>query len=627
MSKIVVFSPSAGIAKHSYPEAWISNLVKGPGDSLTHIGCNTMLKRHCLTHSAFGLNELSSSSEREKVCAVCIRTRQDLSSAFDESRLLDEFAEQGDAERVDAVIRDFIKEGNRAQDIEWEGLPIGRIASYEFILHYKISDMDKILPEKLEIYANTYLRNALLVYLAGDRLLKSLRPDLIVMSNTGYSIHNVIRELGKRMGIRTLCLHGGPNRERAYDSMYVSWNEITGMDLDPRKYFVENQGKIGLDYRQYQNPLTHLRGVWNASTVWTYSEAKSNRLPERYQKLKYDGRKIIMASLSSLDESYAMDFAFARGMFSASEKLNCFENQIVWMQALLRHFAKRSDRILIIRLHPRDFPNRRESVLSDAARKWTELFQDLPQNVILNHPEEKISIYDLFSLIDLHLVANSSTGLESSIVGIPTLSFVGRAQCYIARQVPKTQDEYFAAMDNALPSEFQPDFSGIRRACDWLLYLNTRTVLNFDSRDFWNPRETFVNRARRKWRHLRSRSLFGSYSSYQRQTTISKEQRLLCRKIMEEGKELYQLSGEVLSRPPSTENEEHYLKYLQGVFAAYFSLDLPTQRLGPGTIQFTYTDDGTFSAIKEGDAIRAIIPRRDHAAYSLAKAIQKVEMP
>ena len=83
-----------------------------------------------------------------------------------------------------------------------------------------------------------------------------------------------------------------------------------------------------------------------------------------------------------------------------------------WIRALVRYVARREDLCLIIRVHPREFPNKREMVLSEHAKMLQVALSELPDNVKVNWPTDKVSLYDLANITDAFANAWSSAGKE-----------------------------------------------------------------------------------------------------------------------------------------------------------------------------------------------------------------------
>jgi hypothetical protein len=72
-------------------------------------------------------------------------------------------------------------------------------------------------------------------------------------------------------------------------------------------------------------------------------------------------------------------------------------------------------------VHPRQVPNKREKVKSEHVKKLMKVLKNLPSNIQVNLPTDNFSIYEIFLISDLVLNQNSSSGLEASVFGIPTL--------------------------------------------------------------------------------------------------------------------------------------------------------------------------------------------------------------
>lgn len=132
-------------------------------------------------------------------------------------------------------------------------------------------------------------------------------------------------------------------------------------------------------------------------------------------------QKILLAALSSYDEVSA---AYAIGAFPIT-KYNgkVFSSQFDWIKQTIDWLQNNHDYFLIIRVHPRDFPNKRENVTSEQSLVWAKLLTDLPPNVALDHPFDRISLTDYFPYIDAFTTGWSSTALEALYSGVPVITY------------------------------------------------------------------------------------------------------------------------------------------------------------------------------------------------------------
>ncbi len=129
-----------------------------------------------------------------------------------------------------------------------------------------------------------------------------------------------------------------------------------------------------------------------------------------------------------------------------------FPSQIEWIMSLIEYVKNREELFLIIRVHPRDFPNQRDSVTSEHSKKLKEAFSQLPSNAIVNWPEEKISLYDLKDGTDVFLNAWSMAGVEMTILGKPVVIYSSELVAYPddLNFIGKTIPDYFNKIELVL---------------------------------------------------------------------------------------------------------------------------------------------------------------------------------
>jgi hypothetical protein len=130
----------------------------------------------------------------------------------------------------------------------------------------------------------------------------------------------------------------------------------------------------------------------------------------------------------------------------------------------------------VIRVHPREFPNKREGTKSQHATQLERAFTDLPPNVKVNWPSDELSIYDLAEHAAVVLNAWSSAGKEMALLGIPVVAYCPELLLYPAdiHHVGTTRDAYFAAIDAALAEGWS--FERARLAFRWWVLELVRSV-------------------------------------------------------------------------------------------------------------------------------------------------------
>jgi hypothetical protein len=164
-----------------------------------------------------------------------------------------------------------------------------------------------------------------------------------------------------------------------------------------------------------------------------------------------------------------------------------FPTQAEWVRALIDYAATRPELFLIIRVHPREFPNKRESVTSDHARRLEAEFRNLPANVVINWPTDNLSLYDLAETTDVFLNAWSSAGKEMAMLGIPVVSYSDELGLYPVdrRYLGTDSAAYFGAIERALADGWR--FENIQRVYRWSAVEFQRIVI--DIADGFRTRE------------------------------------------------------------------------------------------------------------------------------------------
>ena len=158
------------------------------------------------------------------------------------------------------------------------------------------------------------------------------------------------------------------------------------------------------------------------SSAFVYSSAYEASDPARLrEQLSVPQNKpLILVPLSSEDELNAAQLADL--LPDTSNRLNLFDGQLDWLEYVI-HFARENDQFhFVLRLHPRMFPNKRESVLAPVLARVQKIISDVPNNVTINVPDDNVSIYDLLQITQLVLGYRSSVGAEFAAFGIPVVT-------------------------------------------------------------------------------------------------------------------------------------------------------------------------------------------------------------
>jgi hypothetical protein len=155
--------------------------------------------------------------------------------------------------------------------------------------------------------------------------------------------------------------------------------------------------------------------------------------------------------------------------------------------SLIEHVSRRPDLFLIVRVHPREFPNKREGVTSDHALVLESLLQRLPDNVAVNWPRDNVSVFELASEASVVLNAWSAAGKELGILGIPVVLYAPALVAYPPdlNYAATTKSTYFAAIEKALAEGWSLEWS--RMTYRWLAVEYGHGLINIA--DAYRPTE------------------------------------------------------------------------------------------------------------------------------------------
>lgn len=492
MAKVVFFAPHTAIWRHAFPEALVAEAFMQAGHDVTYVTCGEQFNGYCVAMSAFGLKAGASPEEKRKICAKCNQHKGILKSSlglrgFDLSEKVTDDAHR-EVERLLAELRP-----DNFLELRLGGLEVARLALYEFLLEHKKRNLD-FSDAEWAAY-QTVLRNSLYAYFAGVRLLDEVRPDKVLVYNSLYSVNRVFVELAKSRGIPAFFLHAGGNLSNRLQTLMFGRESTLSFWKSLTEHWESLQAQP-LAASSLSYVTDHFMALLEGRNVFAYSA------PKQAEAIDVRGRfgirpdqKVLVATMSSYDERFAAEFVGAlRGDYEL-----VFPQQVDWIRALIAYVKERDDLALIVRVHPREFPNKREGVMSEHARLLERELVDLPPNVKVNWPTDQLSLYDLAEHTDVFLSAWSSVGKEMCLLGLPVVLYSPDLVFYPAslNYVGTTQAAYFEQVEQALRDGWS--LENVRKAYRWYaLEFGTATVSIADSCTMSEtPPTDFLSRARR----------------------------------------------------------------------------------------------------------------------------------
>ncbi len=415
--KVLFYSPHAFIDVHSEPESIVAMALKSRGHEILQVVCNGAFKKYCISMSAAGVWPEDSDEAKENICIQCKLKRDSLIKKFNfQTIFIDDFLCEDDYVMIDDLIQQINKDN--WEDFEFEGIQTGRISAYEFFLTYKLNTKN-LSPKEWEAY-KIYLQSCLRSQIAAKKIINKFSPDSIVGYNLLYSVMHAAHAISLQKNIPSYFLHAGSHHLYRTSEMTIFKGLIPASLINKSAAWLR-YSKYPLSRRAIDKASLHVKELLEATSPWVYS-IKSQGITS--DKLRENlgissSQKVLLVTMSSADERFAADFIGALPEYLEP----IFPTQFSWIHFLIDYAKNNPNVFLIIRAHPREFPNKREGVLSKQAIKIQDEFTNLPNNCFLNLPSDEISLHDLIKITDVGLNSTSTSGLELLLFGIPVVIY------------------------------------------------------------------------------------------------------------------------------------------------------------------------------------------------------------
>ena len=461
--ELLFFTPHAALWPHTAPEAYLARALAECGHSIRYLTCGKA-QTYCAPMTAHRLAPGCAPEASARICIDCKSGVAAIARVYGfPADALARYLGDEDFRNFDATAAAAV--AARSIDTEYLGVKVGRVALYEFALAHK--KMSTELTELQWQEYQVYLVNALRTLQGFARYLETHRPAAILTFSPQYSNINSCMQYAIGQGVRVLFIESGTNLAHRLGTMRV-WDWKVHKLVNPAlTYWVSSEA----------NPVTsasaakvtgHFEQLLSGQHFAVYSAPYAGSRGIRQSWKVGPQQKILLMTLSSHDEAYAallIDGFPYKKVFS-----DVFRTQAEWVRATMDWVAKRPDLFLVIRVHPRDFPNKRETLRSEQSFMLKDLLDNVPTNVHVNWPSEGVSLYALLEDTDAILTGWSVTAIEALVLGIPVVTYDANLPSYPPdiQYTGRSESEYYANIDGALADGWRAEnaINGFR----WLAY-------------------------------------------------------------------------------------------------------------------------------------------------------------
>jgi hypothetical protein len=458
------FVPYAGVTPMLAQAAVVGRTLAERGHRVVFARCYRLFER-CPVMDMHGLSYEATAEQKLESCLKCADNSLSMLAEYDLPTVdLRSLVTPAMRQQIERALADAPAD---LAEFKFEGLLFGKLSLMDVVLGRKISDFAEMTESDRRGWRD-YLRSCLLSYLLVDRCFQEFGISRVVHVND-YSLLMGARAAARKHGAPCYCL-AFPGHRNVDLSRYLTLSNV----YKPIAYQLLSHWPASRDLslepavvREVADDLlTRLRGAGS----FIYSPGKTIEQTEIRARLGLSTeRRLLLAYTSSLDEMLASQMVMNATDTAIPDRPQPFRDQIDWLTALVRHVGASDDLQLVVRVHPREGANKRESVVSQHLAKLKRAFSAPLPHCRFVWPQDPVSSYDLGEAADVVLTSWSTIGLEMARLGVPVLVAFNGAIAAIAEddflEWAPTPPAYFDKLRELL--ERPVTFAQVARAFRW----------------------------------------------------------------------------------------------------------------------------------------------------------------
>jgi hypothetical protein len=285
-----------------------------------------------------------------------------------------------------------------------------------------------------ELVLRRYVEAALLTAFATRRLLREGRYECVVFTHGIYVPWGIVGEVARREGVRVVTWNVAYRKRRFIFSHDDTYHHT--LLTEPVSHWED----LDLKPQQERELMSYLTSRREGLFDWIVFHRPTRQNPaDVARRVGLDLSKPVIGCLTNVSWDAQLHYP-----------ANAFPNMLDWLVKTIRHFERRPDLQLLIRVHPAEisgFPVSRQLIVRELAK----YFPKMPDNVFVIPPESGLSTYALMSLCNAAIIYGTKMGVELSSVGLPVIV---AGEAWIRNKGitwdASTPEEYFRLLD-ALP--------------------------------------------------------------------------------------------------------------------------------------------------------------------------------
>jgi hypothetical protein len=399
--RILIATGGGGYAAAKQIESLLSASLTLRGANVDVLICDGILPACFQTTIDWDSNELKFSMDGTSRlnCYTCYKGAENTYSAINANLLkFSEYITDDDNKNLAALSDDI--NINELTKYSIYGIGIGEHATAGALRFYAKASLTDRHSEKV---LRRYFHAALLTHLVCEKLYSKNNYDHLVLHHGIYVPQGIISETAMKHSIPTTtwhvayrkkCFvfsHGGTYHKTLMSEALSNWENI--------EFSEEKKKKI----------IGYLASRWNGTNDQiSFSRYLRSNFAEQVEFCNGENRKSILMLTNVLWDA------------QLHYPNNAFKSMMDWIIYTIKYFSRRTDLILVIRIHPAEISGTlpsRQKVNDEIERE----IGPIPENIKIVGPESGISTYKLAEACDCALIYGTKTGVELTAMGIPTV--------------------------------------------------------------------------------------------------------------------------------------------------------------------------------------------------------------
>lgn len=305
-----------------------------------------------------------------------------------------------------------------------------------------------------------YLRSAILMAIATERLFKQESFDCVFFNHGIYVPQGVIGEVARKCGIRVV------NWNTAYKKKCFVFSHGDTYHHTMMTEPVSTWENLQLNQTLSHEITSYISSRATGDNDWIkFNTAATHDQARMFSEMGISDAKPIIGLLTNVAWDAQLHYP-----------ANAFPDMISWVIQTIKYFIDRPDLQLLIRVHPAEITGHLKSrqPVCDEIRR---VFPDLTNNIFIIGPESKINTYEAMKICDSVLIYGTKTGVELSSMGIPV---VVAGEAWIRNKgitIDISSEQDYTRVLNSLPLKQRLDERKRYRALQYAYHFFNRRMI------------------------------------------------------------------------------------------------------------------------------------------------------